>query len=98
LGVLIFAKHPALRSIAIISIIGIFCVVIMSQMLIPFLFNILIRNRTQKKQFPWTASGLFKSVFSFTYFTVASLLLALLGWVFVKLNPFNKEKGKLIFH
>src|SRR6187397_642132 len=35
LGVLIFAKHPALRSFAGISIIGILCVVIMSQILIP---------------------------------------------------------------
>src|SRR5678816_1369974 len=34
LGVLIFAKHPALRSIALISIVGILCVVIMSQILI----------------------------------------------------------------
>jgi predicted RND superfamily exporter protein len=49
LGVLIFAKHPALRSIAAISIIGIVCVVIMSQILIPFLFNILIKNRAEKK-------------------------------------------------
>ncbi len=98
LGVLIFAKHPALRSIAIISIIGIVCVVIMSQILIPFLFNILIKNRTRKNRFPWTFSGLFKSVFSFTYFAVASLLLTLLGFIFVKFNPFNKEKGKLIYH
>src|SRR6187397_2663594 len=41
LGVLIFARHPALRSIAIISIIGIMCVVVMAQVLIPFLFTAL---------------------------------------------------------
>jgi 1-acyl-sn-glycerol-3-phosphate acyltransferase len=97
LGVLIFAKHPALRSIAFISIIGICCVVIMSQILIPFLFNILIKNRTQKKQFPWTISGFVISVFAFTYFVTGCLILSALGFLF-RLNPFNKEKGKLVYH
>ena len=49
LGILIFAKHPALKSIALISIIGIVCVWLMSQTLQPILFNILIKNPTQNK-------------------------------------------------
>ena len=97
LGVLIFAKHPALRSIAFISIIGICCVVIMSQILIPFLFNILVRNRTDKKRFPWTFTGFAKTIFAFTYFVTGSLILTVLGFLF-KLNPFNKEKGKVVYH
>jgi 1-acyl-sn-glycerol-3-phosphate acyltransferase len=97
LGVLIFAKHPALRSIAAISIIGIVCVVIMSQILIPFLFNILIKNRAQKKQFPWTSSGFLISIFAFAYFVTGCLILSALAFVF-RLNPFNKEKGKLLYH
>jgi uncharacterized protein len=96
--VLIFAKHPALRSIAVISIIGIFCVVIMSQILIPFLFNILIKSRTQKKRFPWTFSGFLLSAFAFTYFAVASLVLTLIGIITVKLNPFDRQKGKKFYH
>ena len=98
LGVLIFAKHPALRSIAIISIVGIFCVVIMSQILIPFLFRVLITRRVERKRFPWTISGLLKSAFAFTYFVLASLLLTLIGVILVRLNPFNRETGKLAFH
>ncbi len=49
LGVLIFAKHPALKSIAFISVTGILCVVLMSQVLIPFFFNLVIKNRVKKK-------------------------------------------------
>ena len=64
LGVLIFAKHPALQSIAIIAIIGIACVVMMSQVLIPFLFHLVIKNRASKKKFPWTLAGFAKSVFA----------------------------------
>lgn len=97
LGVLIFAKHPALKSIAAISIIGICCVVIMAQILIPFLFSILIKNRVKKKKFPWTFGGLFKSIFAFTYFLAGCIILTVLGFL-IKLNPFGKEKGKLLYH
>ena len=98
LGVLIFAKHPALRSIAFISIIGIVCVVIMAQVLIPFLFTALIKNRTNKKLFPWTLMGLVKSVFAFCYFVAGAFLLTVIGFIFSILNPSKKEKGKLAFH
>ena len=98
LGVLIFARHPALKSIAIISMVGIFCVVVMSQILIPFLFNILIKNRVKRKLFPWTLSGFLKSAFAFTYFVVSCLVLGLLGLFLVRLNFIWKEKGKLVYH
>ncbi len=96
LGVLIFAKHPALRSIAFISIIGIFCVVIMSQILIPFLFSVLIKNRVNKNRFPWTLWGFIKSSFAFSYFIGWSVTFTLIAWIFALFNI--KEKGKLIYH
>jgi 1-acyl-sn-glycerol-3-phosphate acyltransferase len=98
LGVLIFAKHPALKSIAVISIVGIACVVIMSQILIPFLYNLLIRNRVNKHLFPWTFTGLFKSIFAFGYFIIGTVILSILGLILVKLNPFRKERGKWLYH
>jgi uncharacterized protein len=96
LGVLIFAKHPALRSIAIISIVGIVCVVIMSQILIPFFFNILIKSRVEKKLFPWTFSSFLKSSFAFSLFLSFSILFMLVGRLFAALRV--KEKGKLFYH
>ena len=98
LGVLVFAKHPALKSIAWISIIGILCVVIMAQILIPFLFNILIKNRVEKKRFPWTLSGFIISAFAFCYFVLGCILLTIIGFIFARLNPFKKEKSKLVYH
>lgn len=97
LGVLIFAKHPALRSIAGISIIGIICVVLMSQILIPYFFSLLIKKRIQNNKFPWTISGFLKSAFAFSYFILGCLLLTIIGLLF-KLNPFDKEKGKYLYH
>lgn len=96
MGVLIFAKHPALRSIALISIIGIVCVVIMAQILIPFLFNLLIKSRVQKNRFPWTLTGFIKSSFAFSYFIGWSVTFTILAWIFSLLNI--KEKGKLVYH
>jgi 1-acyl-sn-glycerol-3-phosphate acyltransferase len=98
LGVLIFAQHPALRSIAMISVIGILCVVLVAQVCIPFLFSVLIRNRTQKKLFPWTFLGFCKSMFAHVWFIGGSIILAMVGFLLVKCNPFNKEKGKYFFH
>jgi 1-acyl-sn-glycerol-3-phosphate acyltransferase len=98
LGVLVFAKHPALRSIALISIAGILSVVIISQVLIPFLFHFLITNRVKKNRFPWTASGIFKSVFSLSYFALGSLIVTGCGLILVKWNPFKNGKAKTFYH
>ncbi len=96
LGVLIFAKHPALKSIALISIIGILCVVIMSQILIPFFFSILIKNRVNKNRFPWTIWGFIKSSTAFSLFISVSLFFTILGRSFISLQV--REKGKYLYH
>lgn len=98
LGVLIFAQHPALRSIAAISVVGILCVVLMAQVLIPWLFSLLITNRTKKGLYPWTAMSFFKTVFSQVWFIGGSMILAGIGFLLVRCNPFNKEKGKYLYH
>lgn len=98
LGVLIFAKHPALQSIALISVTGILCVVIMSQILIPFFFTVVIKARVRKGFHPWTLWSWSRSVFSFFYFGLVSILLTLLGVFLVKLHILGKKRGKYIYH
>jgi uncharacterized protein len=98
LGVLIFAKHPALRSLAFISITGILSVVLVAQVLIPFFFDFLIRNRIQKGHYPWTASGLFKSVFSLSYFALGSWIVTVFGFILVKWNPFAGARARYLYH
>lgn len=99
LGVLIFAKHPSLRSIALIAVIGITCVVVTSQVLIPFLFNWLITGRVKKGQRPpWTLKSWSLSMFAFWYYATGALLLTAAGIILTRINPFNIEKGKRIYH
>ncbi len=97
LGVLIFAKHPALRSIAAISIIGIASVFLMSQILEPFFFRVLITDRTRKGLPPMTFKGIMLSFFVYLFFIVGSFLLTLLGFL-VKVLPIGKAGRRLLFH
>ena len=98
LGVLIFAKHPALQSIAFISVTGILCVVLMSQVCIPYFFSLVIKNRVRKGFHPWTILSWPHSVISFLYFGFVSVLLTIIGFFVIKLNLFGKERGKKIYH
>jgi 1-acyl-sn-glycerol-3-phosphate acyltransferase len=98
LGALLLAKHPALRSIAAISVTGMLCVLVISQTLQPALFNALIQRRADKGFLPFTAWSLTKSTFAFTYFLLGSLFVTVCGFILTKLRPFGKERGKLLLH
>jgi uncharacterized protein len=97
LGVLIFARHPAMRSIAAISIIGILCVFVMSQTIEPYLFRILITQRTTKGRPPMTLSGFVGTVLTYGSFIIGSILLTFIGLIFWAI-PFGKRTIKLIYH
>jgi len=98
LGVLLLAKHPALKSIAFISVTGLVCVLFISQVLQPFLFNWFIQNRANKKFMPFTLLSFSKSVFAFAYFFTGSMVLTIAGIILTKLWPFNRNKAKYIYH
>lgn len=98
LGVLLLAKHPALRSIAFISVTGLVCVLLISQTIQPLLFNWFIQKRADKKFLPFTLWSFSKSVFAFAYFFTGSMVLTVLGIILTKLWPFNKNKAKYWFH
>jgi len=97
LGVLIFAKHPALRSIASISIIGIVCVFVMSQTLEPFLFRQLVTNRTRKGFTPMTWAGMLRTFFTYSYFVFGAFVLTIIG-TFIRLIPFGRRRLKEVYH
>ncbi|PSK94760.1 trifunctional MMPL family transporter/lysophospholipid acyltransferase/class I SAM-dependent methyltransferase [Taibaiella chishuiensis] len=98
LGTLIFAKHPALQSIALVATLGLVCVVFVSQVLQPFLFNFMIQHRADKGFMPFTLWSLFKSAFSFLYFFTGCLLVTLAGLLLTGLRPFGRARSKYLFH
>lgn len=98
LGTLIFAQHPALKSIALVAILGLVCVVFVSQVLQPFLFNFMIQNRADKGFMPFTLWSLLKSSFSFFYFFTGCLLVTLCGLFLIGLRPLGRSRSKYVFH
>lgn len=83
IGVMIFAKHPALKSIALISLIGLFSVVVISFTIQPFLWYWFVQRRKDENKTPIELIPLINSFISFTYFPIFSIILSLLGIVFV---------------
>ncbi len=98
LGILIFAKHPALRSIALVSVIGIFSILFVSQTIQPLLFNFFIQNRTNKKFFPFTLWSFVITIFAFLYYVVGCLTVTVIGFILTRCIPFAKDKMKYIYH
>ncbi len=99
LGALIFAKHPALKSIALISIIGIFCVVIIGQTVQPFLYNFFIQSRKERGLRPWTIPTLILFWIAFGYYVTVSLFASIVGYILLYLVPYpGIKKRKLFFH
>lgn len=79
IGVLIFAQHPALKSIAAITITGMVSVVAISFIIQPLLFRWLITNRKEKGVYPLTAKNIIKTITVWTTLMSGVLFLILIG-------------------
>ena len=96
-GVLIFAQHPALRSIAIMSIIGIISVIIVTFSLLPGIFRWLVYNKNSKRNRPVTFIDLIFSIWALLVFVSGSIILSLIT-VFFEFIPVKKSKKKVLIH
>lgn len=97
LGVLIFARHPALQSIAAISIIGIACVFLMAQTLEPYFFRLLISDRTRNGYTPVTVRGVLLTIYTYGFFVFGSFFLTIVG-LLLRVLPLPRRKVRLVFH
>lgn len=94
-GVLIFAKHPALYSISLVSIIGIFSAMFVSFSIQPLLFNLLIGSQTKR---PISFRLLIHSVLSFIYYGLGGLCLSVFSVLIMPLIPLSKKVKMRGFH
>jgi 1-acyl-sn-glycerol-3-phosphate acyltransferase len=91
IGSLIFAKHPALHSLALVALIGMFSVIIITSTLYPFWFRLLITNRAKKGLSPITFRLIINSILSFLYYGLGGLIFSAIGSIFAK-----NSKGKTL--
>lgn len=96
MGVLIFAKHPALKSISFISIIGMLSVLLVSYTIIPILFRSFITNPTKKGNYPYTLVYLTITTLTYILFITGSLLLFIIRILLIFV-PVSSKKKKEIF-
>jgi len=97
-GTLIFAQHPALRSISLITIVGMLCVVFMSFYVQPMLYEFLIMKRKRNGKVPLTFLSMFQSAFAFTYFFIGCVILTVIAIFIYPLLPLKKKTKKRLLH
>lgn len=90
-GVLIFAKHPALRSISSLSLIGILTTVIVAFTIQPLLFQIFVDNRAKKGFSPIKIRQLMFSTGLLIFYGVGGIILSLIGLIIVPIIPISKK-------
>ncbi|HLO60374.1 MAG TPA: 1-acyl-sn-glycerol-3-phosphate acyltransferase [Bacteroidales bacterium] len=96
-GVLILAKHPALNSIALISIVGLLSVVLISYTFEPLFFEYLILKKNKKRYLPVILSDLIITILVFSLFVAGCLFMNVM-LVLVLLLPLRRVKKQLILH
>jgi 1-acyl-sn-glycerol-3-phosphate acyltransferase len=97
IGTLIFARHPALKSLAEVTIVGMFSVVLMAYSIPPLLFHWLTKTKNGFREVPITLKRLFFSVYSFTCFLAGSLVITLIGFFLLGLGN-KQESRKMHYH
>jgi 1-acyl-sn-glycerol-3-phosphate acyltransferase len=98
IGALIFAKHPAMRSLAEVAIIGMATVVFMACYLPPIIFGWLTRKKGQLREVPLTLKRLIYTILTLLVFVVFVLFIFTpFTLVYMLLGP-NTEKKRYRFH
>jgi 1-acyl-sn-glycerol-3-phosphate acyltransferase len=96
IGVLIFARHPALKSIALVSIVGISTVVLISYTLLPLMFNFLTRSSGRDRLQPVTLFKVISTLVTFLLFLGCAGVVTLLLPVFILLPVRGRYKKRII--
>lgn len=92
-GTLAFARHPALQSISLISILGMVTVVVVSYTIQPVIFQFFIAKPAAKGLPPYTFMGLLRTIFLFCLFLIGCIFLRLLI-ACMYLVPIRKTRKK----
>ena len=90
-GVLIFSKHPALHSIAVLSVTGMICVVVASLTLQPLLYDMLIDSRRKRGFSPLELRDFFRAALAFGWFLIGCVILSII-LLALSLIPLKKRK------
>ena len=93
IGTLIFAKHPAMKSLAEVAIIGMATVVFMACYLPPIIFGWLTKKKGQLREIPLTLKRMIYTALTLIVFFVAAFVIVTpLTLIYIALWPPTKKK------
>ena len=98
IGVLIFAKHPALKSISALAIIGIVSVILICWVLEPILFNFLFKTKKGDRPHPITAKNFFQTLWVYAWLVGGCFLMLIIAIVLNLFFFIPLEARKNFFH
>ncbi len=96
-GTLIFAVHPAMRSLAEVTIIGMVCVVGIAFIIPPLLFRWIVEKNGKHRLMPVTWRNMGVTVYAFMVFLTGSLMMTIYGYGLLGWRKPTEER-KLRFH
>lgn len=96
MGALVFAKHPALQSISLISILGMIAVVLVAYTIQPLIFRFFIVGPASKGLPPYTLIGLIRTVLLFLLFFIGCIFLRVLIAVLYLVPVRKSSKQRLV--
>jgi 1-acyl-sn-glycerol-3-phosphate acyltransferase len=96
-GMLILAKHPALRSLAEVTVVGMISVVVMAYIFPSWLFRLLTMKKGKKRLMPVTLKNLLCMIYAFLFFLGMSIIITVTGWVMFTFGKIT-EKKKIRYH
>jgi 1-acyl-sn-glycerol-3-phosphate acyltransferase len=97
-GVLLLARHPSLNSIALISVVGLFSVVLISYTVEPVLFNWLVSKKGKKRAVPLTFADILFTVVYLSIGLIFCILLNILLFLVLPLPVSSKEKKRILHY
>ena len=97
IGALVVAKHPAMRSLAVVTIIGMLIVVLMAYYLPPLVFGWLTRKNGRPREIPITLGRIGRSLFAIL-FVFVFFWGCLYPYTFVYFLFGKSEEHKLRYH
>ena len=98
IGTLIFAKHPAMRSLAEVAIIGMVTVVLMACYLPPVIFGWLTKKKGKLREVPLTLKRLIYTFLTLLVFFIAAFVIVTpLTLLYILLIP-RSEKKRYRYH
>ncbi|MDR2130206.1 MAG: 1-acyl-sn-glycerol-3-phosphate acyltransferase [Odoribacteraceae bacterium] len=97
IGTLVLARHPALRSLAEITIIGMFSVVLMAYLIPPLLFRWLTTRGGERRAVPVTLSRLLYSCHALLAFLMGLFVITAAGFVLFTAGK-KTERRRALYH